>query len=568
MYFDQKMLTRVYYRALIPNMAAILGGTINVLFDGILVGRKMGELGIASVNQSLAVYLLLCTVGSLIASGAFAESAAALGENRQEEGQRYYSLGLELAAAIGILLCAAGFLLSGPLARSLESGDSWELVETYIRITFLGGVFKILLYVPFFYLRLAGKTDLSALAMMTMTALNILLDYVFLYVFDFGIGGAAWASVLATMVACGMSFGFLIRLKDGFRFRPVRPRVEEVRRIVKAGSPTAANNLCSAFRIVLLNQIMDLAGGSGMVAAFAVTNNLNEFSICIQNGVPQAGSAMLGIYQGEQDPLSVKKLLKIQLVCGFWLSSAFAGIMLLAGGQVGRLFGSSMDLSFAVGCLGVGVIFGTLNSVMTYYYYATMKSGMANLITVLRVLVVTVAVAWWLKPLGDGIFGFYWLAELVTGALWIGAGLLVTRRRFGRCSLYMLDETAFREGKCINFTVACDNEAICEASEKIQDFCQANGFTEDQTMTISLALEELMVITAEKSMHRQGFMDVRILRTGEGGILRIRSEGKRYNSLEYAEAGLEYLGVSMIMKMAKKTEYQNTLGLNTLIVVI
>lgn len=568
MYFDQKMLTRVYYRALLPNMAAILGGTINVLFDGILVGRKMGELGIASVNQSLAVYLLLCTVGSLIASGAFAQSAAAMGENRQEEGQRYYSLGLELAAVIGILLCAAGFVCSGPIARSLGSGDSWKLVETYIRITFLGGVFKILLYVPFFYLRLAGKTDQSAWSMMTMTALNIVLDYVFLYVFELGIGGAAWASVLATMVACGMSFWFLIRLKDGFHFRPVRPRMDEIRRIIKAGSPMAANNLCSAFRIVLLNGIMNLAGGSSMVAAFAVTNNLNEFSICIQNGVPQAGSAMLGIYQGEQDPLSVKKLLKIQLLSGFWLSSAFAVILFLSGNRVARLFGSSMDLRFAVGCLGIGVIFGTLNSVMTYYYYATMKAGMANLITVLRVLAVTAALAWWLRPFGDRIFIFYWLAELVTGALWIGAGLLLSRRKTGRCSLYMLDETAFREGKCINFTVACDNEAICEASEKIQDFCQRNGFTEDQTMTISLALEELMVITAEKSLHHQGFMDVRILRTKDGGILRIRSEGKRYNSLEYAEAGLEYLGVNMIMKMAKKTEYQNTLGLNTLIVVI
>nr|WP_300821688.1 MATE family efflux transporter [uncultured Acetatifactor sp.] len=568
MYFDQKMLSRVYYRALLPNMAAILGGTINVLFDGILVGRRMGELGIASVNQSLAVYLLLCTVGSLIASGAFAESAAAMGENRQEEGQRYYSLGLELAAVVGAALCAAGFLLSGPIAKSLGSADSWQLVETYIRITFLGGVFKVLLYVPFFYLRLAGKTNQSAWAMMTMTGLNIILDYVFLFVFDFGIAGAAWASVLATVVACCMSFGFLFRLKDGFRFRPMRPRMEEIRRIVKAGSPMAANNLCSALRIVLLNGIMNLAGGSGMVAAFAVTNNLNEFSICIQNGVPQAGSAMLGIYQGEQDPLSVKKLLKIQLSWGLGLSSAFAAGLLLAGGRVGRLFGSSMDLGFAVGCLGVGVIFGTLNSVMTYYYYATRKPGMANLITVMRVLAVTVALAWLLRPFGDRIFCFYWLAELVTGALWIGAGLLLGRRRQGRWSLYMLDETAFLEGKCINFTVACDNGAICEASEKIQDFCKQNGFTEDQTMTISLALEELMVITAEKSMHYQGFMDVRILRTREGGILRIRSEGKRYNSLEYAEAGIEYLGVSMIMKMAKKTEYQNTLGLNTLIVVI
>ena len=568
MYSDQKMLTRVYYRALLPNMLSILGGTVNVLFDGILVGRRMGELGIASVNQSLAVYLLLCTVGSLIASGAFAESAAALGRNRPEEGQRYYGLALELAAAVGFLLCGAGFLLSEPIARSLGSVDSRELVETYIRITFLGGVFKVLLYVPFFYLRLAGKTAQSAWAMMTMTALNIVLDYLFLFVFDFGIGGAAWASVLATAVACGMSFWFLLRLKDGFRFRPVCPRMEELRRIVKAGSPMASNNLCSALRIVLLNGIMNLAGGSSMVAAFAVTNNLNEFSICIQNGVPQAGSAMLGIYQGEQDPLSVKKLLKLQMACGFWLAWAFAAVLFLTGSQVGALFGSSMDLRFAAGCLGIGVIFGTLNSIMTYYYYAIMKPGMANLITVLRVLAVTVVLAWFLTPLGEGIFHFYWLAELLTGMIWIGAGFLSDRKTTGRFSLYMLDETAFREGKCINFTVACDTVAICEASEKIQDFCQRNGFTEDQTMTISLALEELMVITAEKSMHHQGFMDVRILRTKEGGILRIRSEGKRYNSLEYAEAGMEYLGVKMIMKMAKKTEYQNTLGLNTLIVVI
>ena len=132
----------------------------------------------------------------------------------------------------------------------------------------------------------------------------------------------------------------------------------------------------------------------------------------------------------------------------------------------------------------------------------------------------------------------------------------------------MLDETAFLEGKCINFTVACNTQAICEASERIQDFCQFNNFTEEQTMTISLALEELMVIVAEKSMNYQGFLDVRILRTGEEGILRIRSEGKRYNSLEYAKAGMEYLGVDMIIKMAKKTDYQYTLGLNTLIVII
>ncbi len=568
MYSDQKLLARVYYKALFPNMIAILGGTINVLFDGILVGQKMGELGIASVNQSLAVYLLLCMVGSLIASGTFAESATALGANQAERGERYYCLAIELSVAVGGLLCIAGYLLSDPIARGLASYDSWQMVKTYIQITFLGGVFKILLYVPFFYLRLEGKTSQSAFAMMVMTVLNIALDYLFLFVFDLGIGGAAWASVLATMVACGISFYDLITSKDGFRFHLVRPTKAELVKIITNGSPMAANNLCSALRIVLLNGIMNLVGGSSMVAVFAITNSLNEFSICIQNGVPQAGSAMLGIYQGEQDPLSVKKLLKLQLGFGILLSLMFALFLVFSGNWIGLWFGSRMPLGFAVSCLAVGVVFGTCNSIMTYYYYAIMQAGMANLITVLRVLVVTVTLAWFLRPLEDHIWIFYWLSEIVTALIWMSVGLVWAKVRMGKISLYLLDETAFLEGKCINFTVACDTQAICEASEKIQDFCHFNSFSEEQTMTISLALEELMVIIAEKSMHYQGTMEVRILRTKDGGILRIRSEGRRYNSLEYAEAGMEYLGVSMIMKMAKKTEYQNTLGLNTLIVMI
>ena len=63
-------------------------------------------------------------------------------------------------------------------------------------------------------------------------------------------------------------------------------------------------------------------------------------------------------------------------------------------------------------------------------------------------------------------------------------------------------------------------------------------------------------------------MDLRILKTKEGAILRIRSGGEPFNPLEHAEDNLEYMGVAMIMKMAARTQYQSTLGLNTLIVEI
>ena len=69
-------------------------------------------------------------------------------------------------------------------------------------------------------------------------------------------------------------------------------------------------------------------------------------------------------------------------------------------------------------------------------------------------------------------------------------------------------------------------------------------------------------------MKNIGTMDVRVLQRENGALLRIRSEGAPYNPLEHASENLDFMGVQMIMNMATRTEYQSTLGLNTLIVEI
>lgn len=561
---QEGMLRNLYLRWLVPSVIGMLGGTVNVLFDGILTGLRLGETGIASVNQSMPVYLMLCTVGSLIAAGASACSAEAAGGGMQEEAERYYGTAMEAALVFGGIFCFLGVLSSGLLAGILGSAESRGMVETYIRITFFGGIFKILLYMAFFYLRLHGKAKQAADAMLVMAVANIALDYVFLFWLDLGIAGAAWASVLATAVACGMGFWALGWKKGGALFTPVRLEAGKLLRIVKNGSPMAVNNLLSAVRLLCLNQIMDQVGGSTMVAVFGITNSINEFSICIQNGVPQAASAMQGIYYGERDQDSIRTLLWLQLKVGAVLSACLAAGLLLGGREVGALFGVDQDLRFPVACLAVSIILGTLNSVMTYYYYSIMKPGMANLITVLRVFAVTVPIAYVMRPLGDRIWLFYWTAEGLTFIIWIIIGRFYANKNGGK-DLYFL-ETELFGGTWIRETVACSSQAVCEASEKIQSFCETSGFSEEQAMTIGLAMEELMVIVAEKAMENQGTMDVRIYQNGDGGILRIRFEGKPYNPLEYAQASLEYLGVQMIINMAKKTEYQSMLGFNTLIV--
>lgn len=558
------LLEKVYIKAIFPNMLAILGGTINVFVDGILIGQKMGDVGITAVNQSLSVYLILCTIGSLFAAGASAESAHALGQREVEKAKEYFQLAVETAFIIGMVFCISGFCLSSVLAELLGSDATKGLIETYVRITFVGGVFKVMLYIPYYYLRLEGKMNRVASAMTLMTIINIVLDYIFLFVLDMGIAGAAWASVVATMIVCVLCFCILCGKGAIFKLRLTKWNFDRIKEIFVSGSPMATNNLFSTVRIICLNAIMNLAGGSSLVTIFAITNNLNEFSICVQNGVPQTGSALLGVYHGENDNRALKKLLVLQLKSGVAISCVVAGILILFSGKIGFLFGSHQDVRIAVICWAVSLLFATCNNVMNYYYYSIRQAGMANLITMLRVFVVTVAVAWWLKDKGNVLWLFYPLSEVITSGIWVIYGKWYARRQ-NKDNLLFLEE---EQGASINLTVSCDAEEICNTSAGINDFGEENGLDMQQTMTLSLAIEELLMITAEKTLHNKGTMNLRILKTKEGAILRIRSEGDPFNPLEHAADNMEFMGVQMIMKMATRTQYQSTLGLNTLIVEI
>ena len=564
---NNNFIKKLYLMALFPNIIAVLGGTINVFFDGILVGQKLGELGLESVNQSLPVYLILCTIGSLFASGASFLSSIAFGKNQPEEGQRILKATLLTSTIAGLVFCALGLAFAGPITKLLATEASFPYVLTYLKITLIGGVFKVLLYVPYFYLRLEGKNRRSASAMLTMTLLNIVLDYIFLFVLDWGIAGAAWASVIATIVAFVMCMLFLFTDHSNFRFGFGFFRKADWADIIKYGSPMALNNILSSARILVVNLILKSMGISGLTAIFAVVNNLNEFSICVQNGVPQTATAMTGIFHGERDSNSVKRLLNIQLATGALLSCAMGLAMILFSGSLGRLFGSDADCTFAILCFGVSLPFGTANSVMSYFYNATGRISIANIITACRGFATVAVFCLAFSPLGSDVWLFYPAAEIVAALIFLLAGAVLKKQQ-ELSPFYLLDESFEKSGQSISFSVDCSPERICEASEKINEFCELNEFTPKKAMAISLSIEEILTIIAQKSLMGVGVMDVRVLKSGDEGIIRIRSGGRRYNPIEAADDSLDYMGVKMIAKLATKVEYLSSLGVNTLMIFV
>ena len=120
----------------------------------------------------------------------------------------------------------------------------------------------------------------------------------------------------------------------------------------------------------------------------------------------------------------------------------------------------------------------------------------------------------------------------------------------------------------MSFEVACNVEQICVASEKIRDFCDENELAPKKAMAVSLSIEEMLTIISEKSLMGHGSIDVRVIISGENGIIRIRNSGKRYNPFDEQDDSLDYMGVQLISKLATDIQYLSVLGVNTLIIFI
>lgn len=561
---DFSLIRKLYLGALIPNIIAVLGGTINVFFDGLLVGRRLGNAGLEAVNQTLPVYLVLCAVGSLIASGAAQLSAMAFGSDNKREGKRIFGCAMTLALVAAAAVCAVGLAAARPLARLLSTGETFAYALTYLRVTLICGVFKVMLYVPYFYLRLEGRNKRSMAAMLFMTVLNIALDCLFLFIYDWGVAGAAWASGIATAAACVLSFLFLCTRGGNFSFSFALPKRGDYGAICRFGAMMALNNVLSAVKIFAVNKILALFSYAGATAAFAVVNNLSEFSVCVQNGVPQASGAMTGILYAEKDAPAVKGLLKTQIAAGAALSLLLAAAMCSLSGEIGGWFGSTADVRLAVCLFAAGLIPATFNNTMCYYYNATGSVLMSNVINVSRGCFAVVLFCFAFSGLGQWVWLFYPAAELFTAALFLFAGSAACRRR-GLLPFYLLDAGSENEGRVLAFSAERTPEGSSCASIRVNDFCEENGLPPKTTMAVSLSVEEMLTVLAEKVPLRTGRTDVRVRISEEEVIVRIRSGGRRYNPIALAQEE-EYLGMRLLLGLAERTEYQSALGVNTFVI--
>ncbi|MBR3241951.1 MAG: hypothetical protein IKF90_04520 [Parasporobacterium sp.] len=565
---DSNFLRTEYFKVLFPIMYSVLGGTINALIDSVIISQKLGSSGLAAVNLSMPVYLLLCIIGSLAAYGASFLSAREVGRENMKAAGKYFQTCFTVGLAAGAVCTVAGFFLCSAIAQFL-SGDSsfYSYVFDYCQVTFLGSIPFIMSYVVINYLQLAGKLKSISLVVVIMVGSDLLLDLLFIYPLNIGMKGLALASVLATLFATVYGFISLEKGSETYKLKIKEMGFWKFGEILRFGSPAALGNLFDAVKLLLLNILILRFGGEESAAIWAALNILSELSLVIILGVPRAGAPMIGVYNSSRENGGIRILIKLEIKTGLLFTAVFSILLLVFSGLLKNVFAIPNSIFLPLLCLSGSLMCNVVSSILEFYFNAVGRIQISNALAAIRRLILPVMV---LAGFGNSVYLWLFLpisaaVSLLMGIMIIGAtGQYYAENGTELSRVLLLDDRLEQEHRVLDFSVPADMEKVCEASEQISEFCELHQMSPKQVMRLGLSIEELLNVMIQKNPELR-FVDLRAyILQGVIGI-RIRCTGKNYNPFEDSDSDEDFLmGILMLKKMCQAVTHTYALGMNTI----
>lgn len=253
----------------LPTIVMMIFTSLYSVVDGIFVSNIVGSEAFAGVNLIMPVLMILDTIGFMIGTGGSALVSKTLGEGKEEKAKKYFSMFIYLTIIIGVVLGIIGFLFMEPVARLIGAeGNLVNICVLYGRVLIIGLPLIQLQNCFQSFLVVAEKPKMGLIISIFAGVTNIILDFIFMYVFKMGVFGAALATTISRLIGGIIPLIYFIR-KNSTSLRLVKTKFE-IKPILLAcanGSSEMVTNLSTSLVNMLFNyQLMKYAGADGVVA--------------------------------------------------------------------------------------------------------------------------------------------------------------------------------------------------------------------------------------------------------------------------------------------------------------
>ncbi len=425
-------LSRVWGKFIFAAVVGVVFNAIYSIVDGIFVGQGTGASGLAGVNLAWPAVTIILGLGLLFGTGASSLISIEVGKGDKEQAEKIIATTLKYVFVFGCLLTLLGILFADPIVSFLgASSDTYGYTFDYFRVVYMMAIPYLLANTLTPLVRADGNPNLSMVMVGVGAVGNIILDWLFVIVFNWGTAGAALATGAGVFLSSTVGLWYFtkgpshLKLRKEYFLFNSKILVDTL----KIGFVSFMIQLSIGIVILIQNNIIYSYGTTDDIAIFCVSGYIISLYTQLCVGMSQGMQPLIGYHYGANKHKRMRHILYITLSC-----SSILGILALIalnyfGFNIIQLFGTEPHLLeityqrvliFCRGIPFIGIVF-----VMSAYYQALNKNIYANILSVGRGCVLQVLFSIILPPIigVDGIFYAQCLSD--TFSIFIVIGVLV-----------------------------------------------------------------------------------------------------------------------------------------------
>lgn len=421
--YSTKHLYRDFFRFVAFSVLSMMGQSLFVLADTYFVANGVGTQGLAALNIVLPIVNIINGIGWMLGVGGATQFSLSKIRRQTKIANRHFTQTMLTALSLALLFTGISQIIKRPILLFLgATPDLYPMANNYFTILSLFAPFFILNNSLVTFIRNDNNPRLAMIGMLLGGAFNIVFDYIFIYIFRWGLAGAAIATVFSpavSLIVCSYHFrsSRTILAFERFSFEGKYLLVT-----IQNGLSSFLNEFSSAFVMLIFNLVVVRLAAETGVAAYGIVANMNLIAIAIFTGVGQGFQPLVSTYYGDKNPSAMRKVGQLGLITSLLIS----GIMVLIGwvlpDMIVAIFNRENNLQLA-SLAEVGVkyyftsfIFTGINFTFIFYLSAIHQGEKSMLISALRGFILVLPVVYVMSR-HYGLNGVWWsmtIVELLT----------------------------------------------------------------------------------------------------------------------------------------------------------
>lgn len=434
------------------SIPAIIGMVVNALYnivDRMFIGNipDIGSLAITGVGITMPIMTIVLAFGMLIGIGTTANISLNLGKGNRTTAEKLLGNAFTLSIIVGLAIAITGTIFANPILNLFGASENTLFyAKEYIGIILLGCTFNILSFALNSTVRADGNPKMSSITMVIGCGANIILDYLFIFVLNLGVKGAALATIISQAITFFIILYYYTAGNSNLKLKIENFKLKKhlVTMTFAIGIAPFATQIANSLVQVIANNALKTYGSDLAIGAMTVISSLNIIFMMPIFGINQGCQPIIGFNYGAKKYERAKEAFKYATIAACVICIiGFVSIQCFPT-QIISLFNNDPELT-TLAIKGIRIyllmmpVVG-INIVATSYYQSIGKAKISMFVSLLRQVILLIPFTI-ILPKFIGLDGV-WAAGACADSLSVIITLVLLKKEFKQLDKMQLEKIA------------------------------------------------------------------------------------------------------------------------------